>query len=103
MATGTEFLQQLETRFGTLSTEEKLEKMVEYRKKLLALQAQGLSEEEAVAQLIAELPLPSPVPVEDEDYGRISHPKKPLLTGLLYAAALLAVLGAGVLFNLLLR
>ncbi len=103
MATGTEFLQQLETRFNTLSKEEKLEKLVEYRKKLTALQEQGLSEEEAVARLESELPLPSPVPEEDDDCGRVSHPKKPLLTGLLYAAALLAVLGAGVLFNLLLR
>ena len=99
MATGTEFLQQLETRFNTLSKEEKLEKLVEYRKKLTALQEQGLSEEEAVARLESELPLPSPVPEEHEDFGRISHPKKPLLTGLLYTAALLVVLAAAALFT----
>ena len=76
MATGAEFFAQLEKRFNQLPAEEKLDKIVEYQKKLTALKEQGLSEEEAVAQLESELPLPSPVPPENDEYGRISHPKK---------------------------
>ena len=72
---------------------------VEYQKKLTALKEQGLSEEEAVAQLESELPLPSPVPPENDEYGRISHPKKPLVTGTLYAVALAAVVAAAVLLS----
>ena len=83
MATGAEFFAQLEKRFNQLPAEEKLDKIVEYQKKLTALKEQGLSEEEAVAQLESELPLPSPVPPENDEYGRISHPKKPLVTGTL--------------------
>ena len=96
MATGAEFFAQLEKRFNQLPAEEKLDKIVEYQKKLTALKEQGLSEEEAVAQLESELPLPSPVPPE---YGRISHPKKPLVTGTLYAVALAAVVAAAVLLS----
>ena len=95
MATGRDFLEQLELRFNTLTKEEKLEKLVEYRKKLTELQERGLTEEEAVAELEKELPLASPVPEEHEDYGRVSHPKKPLLTGVMYALALAVVLAAG--------
>ena len=51
MATGTEFFAQLEKRFNQLSAEEKLDKIVEYQKKLTALKEQGFSEEEAVARL----------------------------------------------------
>ena len=51
MATGAEFFAQLEKRFNQLSAEEKLDKIVEYQKKLTALKEQGLSEEEAVARL----------------------------------------------------
>ena len=51
MATGAEFFAQLEKRFNQLPAEEKLDKIVEYQKKLTALKEQGLSEEEAVAQL----------------------------------------------------
>ena len=58
MATGAEFFAQLEKRFNQLPAEEKLDKIVEYQKKLTALKEQGLSEEEAVAQLERELPLP---------------------------------------------
>lgn len=87
MATGAEFFAQLEKRFNQLPAEEKLDKIVEYQKKLTALKEQGLSEGEAVAQLESELPLPSPVPPENDEYGRISHPKKPLVTGTLYAVA----------------
>lgn len=36
---------------------------------------------------------------EKEDYGRINHPKKPLLTGTLYAVALVVVIVAGSLLN----
>ena len=100
MATGAEFFAQLEKRFNQLPAEEKLDKIVEYQKKLTALKEQGLSEEEAVAQLESELPLPSPVPPENDEYGRISHPKKPLVTGTLYAVALAAVVAAA---GLLLR
>ena len=99
MATGAEFFAQLEKRFNQLSAEEKLDKIVEYQKKLTALKEQGLSEEEAVARLGSELSLPSPVPPENDEYGRISHPKKPLVTGTLYAVALAAVVAAAVLFT----
>lgn len=60
MATGVEFFAQLEKRFNQLPAEEKLDKIVEYQKKLTALKEQGLSEEEAVAQLESELPRPAP-------------------------------------------
>ena len=50
MATGAEFFAQLEKRFNQLPAEEKLDKIVEYQKKLTALKEQGLSEEEAAAQ-----------------------------------------------------
>ena len=96
---GAEFFAQLEKRFNQLPAEEKLDKIVEYQKKLTALKEQGLSEEEAVAQLESELPLPSPVPPENDEYGRISHPKKPLVTGTLYAVALAAVVAAAVLLS----
>ena len=43
MATGAEFFAQLEKRFNQLSAEEKLDKIVEYQKKLTALKEQGLS------------------------------------------------------------
>ena len=89
MATGAEFFAQLEKRFNQLPAEEKL----------TALKEQGLSEEEAVARLESELPLPSPVPPENDEYGRISHPKKPLVTGTLYAVALAAVVAAAVLLS----
>lgn len=69
MATGAEFFAQLEKRFNQLPAEEKLDKIVEYQKKLTALKEQGLSEEEAVAQIESELPLPSPVPPENDEYG----------------------------------
>ena len=52
-----------------------------------------------MAQLENELPLPSPVPPENDEYGRISHPKKPLVTGTLYAVALAAVVAAAVLLS----
>ena len=58
MATGADFFAQLEKRFNQLPAEEKLDKIVEYQKKLTALKEQGLSEEEAVARLESELPLP---------------------------------------------
>ena len=99
MATGKEFMSQLETRFAQLSVEERLDKMVEYQKKLTALKAEGLSEEEAVARLEQELPLPVPVAEVTEDYGNIHHPKKPLLTALLYTLALAAVLAAAAFFT----
>ena len=99
MATGAEFFAQLEKRFNQLPAEERLDKIVEYQKKLTALKTQGLSEEEAIAKLESELPLPSPVPPESNEYGRISHPKKPLVTGTLYAVALVAVVAAAVLFT----
>ena len=97
MATGAEFFAQLEKRFNQLPAEEKLDKIVEYQKKLTALKEQGFSEEEAVARLESELP--SPVPPENDEYGRISHPKKPLVTGTLYAVALAAVVAAAVLLS----
>ena len=99
MATGKEFMPQLETRFAQLSVEERLDKIVEYQKKLTALKADGLSEEEAVARLEAELPLPVPVAEVTEDYGNIHHPKKPLLTAVLYTLALAAVLAAAYFFT----
>ena len=68
MATGAEFFAQLEKRFNQLSAEEKLDKIVEYQKKLTALKEQGLSEEDAVAQLQKDLPLPSPVPPEAREW-----------------------------------
>ncbi len=102
MATGKEFMSQLETRFAQLSVEERLDKIVEYQKKLTDLKAEGLSEEEAVARLEAELPLPVPVAEVTEDYGNIHHPKKPLLTAVLYTLALAAVLAAAYFFTRLL-
>ena len=99
MATGKEFMSQLETRFAQLSVEERLDKIVEYQKKLTALKAEGYSEEEAVARLEAELPLPVPVAEVTEDYGNIHHPKKPLLTAVLYTLALAAVLAAAYFFT----
>ena len=102
MATGKEFMSQLETRFAQLSVEERLERIVEVRKKLTALQEEGLSEEEAVARLEQELPLPLPVAEVTEDYGNIHHPKKPLLTGILYTVALAAVIAAAAFFTRLL-
>ena len=99
MATGKEFMSQLETRFAQLSVEERLDKIVEYQKKLTALKAEGLSEEEAVARLEAELPLPVPMAEVTEDYGNIHHPKKPLLTAVLYTLALAAVLAAAYFFT----
>lgn len=48
----------------------------EYQKKLTALKEQGLSEEEAVAQIESELPLPSPVPPENDEYGLHLAPEK---------------------------
>lgn len=100
MATGAEFFAQLEKRFNQLPAEEKLDKIVEYQKKLTALKEQGLSEEEAVAQLESELPCcPAPCLPENDEYGRISHPKKPLVTGTLYAVALAAVVAAAVLLS----
>ena len=102
MATGKEFMSQLETRFAQLSGEERLDKIVEYQKTLTDLKAEGLSEEEAVARLEAELPLPVPVAEVTEDYGNIHHPKKPLLTAVLYTLALAAVLAAAYFFTRLL-
>lgn len=99
MATGAEFFAQLEKRFNQLPAEEKLDKIVEYQKKLTALKEQGLSEEEAVAQLESELPLPSPGAAGERRVRRISHPKKPLVTGTLYAVALAAVVAAAVLLS----
>ena len=52
-----------------------------------------------MAQHESELPLPSPVPPENDEYGRISRPKKPLVTGTLYAVALAAVVAAAVLLS----
>ena len=75
------------------------EDISEAEKRAWELKEQGLSEEEAVAQLESELPLPSPVPPENDEYGRISHPKKPLVTGTLYAVALAAVVAAAVLLS----
>lgn len=97
METGKEFMARLESRFGQLSAEEKLDKMVEVRKRLTELQREGLSEEEAVERLSAELP--PEAPEAKEDYGRITRPKKPLLTGLLYTLSLAAVLAAAAFFT----
>jgi hypothetical protein len=97
MATGKEFMARLEERFGQLSAEQKLEKMVEYQKRLTQLQKEGLSESEAVERLEAELP-GGAAPMR-EDYGRITRPKKPLLTGLLYTLCLAAVLAAAAFFT----
>ena len=38
-------------------------------------------------------------PAPEDDYGNIHHPKKPLLTALLYTLALAALLAAAVLFS----
>ena len=100
MTTGQEFIQKLETRFAPLPPEEKLTQIVEAQKRLTQLKAEGLSEEEAVARLDRELPRPIREP--EEDYGNIHHPKKPLLTALLYTLALAAVLACAALFTRLL-
>lgn len=42
------------------------------------------------------------MPSPEEEYGSLHHPKKHLLTGLLYTLALLAVLAAGALITRLL-
>jgi len=102
MATGKEFMEQLDTRFAQLSVEERLDRIVDFQKRLTEMKKSGLSEAEAVARLETELPLPPPVAAEDEDYGSIHHPKKPLLTALLYVAALAAVLLAAAFFTRLL-
>ena len=39
------------------------------------------------------------VPAPEDEYGNIHHPKKKLLTGLLYTLALAAVLAAATLFT----
>ncbi len=39
------------------------------------------------------------VPAPEDEYGNIHHPKKKLLTGLLYTLSLAAVLAAAVLFT----
>jgi len=39
------------------------------------------------------------VPSPDDEYGNIHHPKKKLLTGVLYTLALAAVLAAAALFT----
>lgn len=102
MATGKEFMEQLETRFAQLSVEERLDRIVDFQKRLTAMKAEGLSESEAVSRLEAELPLPPPMASESEDYGSIHHPKKPLLTGALYVAAMAALLLAAAFFTRLL-
>ena len=38
-------------------------------------------------------------PAPDDEYGNIHHPKKHLLTGVLYVLAMAAVLGAAALFT----
>ena len=38
-------------------------------------------------------------PAPEDEYGNIHHPKKPLLTALLYTLALAALLAAAVLFT----
>jgi hypothetical protein len=98
MTSGQEFIQKLETRFAPLSPEEKLTKIVETQKRLNELKAAGYSEEEAVALLDRELPKPI-TPEPEEDYGSIHHPKKPLLTGVLYVLALAAVLACAALLT----
>ena len=39
------------------------------------------------------------VPAPEDEYGNIHHPKKQLLTGVLYSISLLAVLAAAILFT----
>ena len=39
------------------------------------------------------------IPAEDDEYGNIHHPKKKLLTGVLYTLALAAVLAAAAFFT----
>ena len=43
------------------------------------------------------------VPAPEDEYGNIHHPKKHLLTGVLYTLALAAVLAAAALFTRLFR
>ena len=38
-------------------------------------------------------------PTPEDEYGNIHHPKKQLLTGVLYSISLLAVLAAAILFT----
>lgn len=38
-------------------------------------------------------------PAPEDEYGNIHHPKKHLLTGVLYSISLLAVLAAAILFT----
>lgn len=99
MATGKEFMSQLETRFAQLNVEERLDKILECQRRLTALKEAGLTEEEAVALLEQEFPLPMPMAEVTEDYGNIHHPKKPLLTAVLYTLALAAVLAAAAFFT----
>ena len=104
MAAGQEFTEQLEKRFAQFPAEKQAEKVAEYKERLAALLAEGKTEEEAVAELERRLDLlPSPVPPENEDYGRIGHPKKPLWTGMLYAICLVAVLLCAALFTRLFK
>ena len=103
MAGGEDFSRQLEKRFAQLPEELREGKREEYAQRLAALLAEGKTEAEAEAELLRRLDLlPPPVAPNDNDYGRITKPKKPLWTGMLYAVALVFVLAAAALITKLL-
>ena len=103
MAIGEDFTRQLELRFAQLPDELRGEKREEYEKRFAALLEEGKTEAEAEAELLRRLDLlPRPVAEGDTDYGRITKPKKPLLTGSLYALALIIVLAFAALITKLL-
>ena len=95
-----DLLQRLEARFDQLPPEKREEKRQEYARRFSELVEGGMTEEEAVAALEKRLTIPDvPEAAPKEDYGRISHPKKPLLTGTLYAIALVIFVAGAILFQ----
>lgn len=95
-----DYMSRLEERFAQLPEEKREAKRQEYAARFDELVAGGMSEEEAVEELRKRLTIPdAPETPAKEDYGRISHPKKPLLTGTLYAIALVVFVAGAILFQ----
>ena len=92
-----DYMQRLEAQFAVFPEEKREAKREEYARRFEELTAAGKTEEEAIAELEKRLSVPE-APAR-EDYGRISHPKKPLLTGTLYAIALAVFVAGAILFQ----
>jgi len=99
MADTNDFMKKVEARFAAFPEEKQKEKLQEYRERYEALLQEGKTPEEARAILEKRLSVPEVAAPVKEDYGRISHPKKPLLTGTLYAIALAIFVAGAILFQ----